>query len=517
MLNRNRKYSNESKTELVKCLQKFKRCRTVFRFSIAHLFLTGILVFTLGCAKQVTFSSLPKEENTITVAGSLNTCEQVSKGRYILDECGSTNTQKCISQRYGKLTCYTRVNKTCEEGGMFSASKQCENTNSKKCTRTQFAGRTCYRLANKTCNDFDLYASKSLCDSNRSNIQKCESVRQSSVTCWKKEINRELFVSEQFLQPEYKRRKVDILFVNDNSISMREDQIKMSEKLNTFIGALANVDWHIGITTTDLSDGPYSSNGRLLNMSDASGPTDTRFITQNIPNKEELFRHTIQRPESVISEELLACYEATRSNRPRKCKDLDRPSGDEQPMGAIVNALNLKDSYNRGFFRDEADLAVVVLTDEDSVESDSSSVDVISTIRNIWGAEKKVSVYGVLIEEEDADCLYNQKFSASDGQFVVNYASKITELVNATNGLTGSICDADYGPTLRNIGRNIINVVQQFELANSPVHGTLSVHLSENSQGRRLSSSEYTLNNKTIQLHVRVTPSTRLAVSYIPH
>ena len=529
MLNRNQRSINESKTKLMKHPTKFGGVETTSKFGVTQISLTRLLIctlafYTFGCAKKVTFSAL-EDPNTINVAQSISICEQASKGRYNLDKCSPTNSQKCVGQKYGKVTCYTRVNKTCEEGGMHSISRQCKDTDLKKCERTGFAGKTCYHLVDKTCNDLNLYASKSLCDSRRSNIQKCESVSKSrELTCWKPEINGELFVSEQFLQPEYKRRKVDILIVNDNSVSMHEDQIKMSRKLNSFIGELQNVDWHIGITTTDLSDGEYSSKGKLLNMSDANGITNTKFITANTPGKEELFRHTIQRPESTVLEEHFYCFRSQelvkRSSKERKrCKDLPQTSsGEEQPIGAIVNAIELRNSHNRGFFRDEADLAIVVLTDEDeSIPTVASRPiyypsDVTSTVRNVWGEEKQVSVYGIMIEPGDSQCLNEQKAQ----QFRVSYATTIADLSSATNGLTGSICDADYGPTLKNIGRNIVNVVNQFELANTPANGTLSVHIHENGNRRKLSLNEYSLNNKIINLRVRVTPSTKLEVNYIP-
>ncbi len=64
--------------------------------------------------------------------------------------------------------------------------------------------------------------------------------------------------------------KVDMLFVVDNSGSMSDEQAMLADSFQTFIDQfmLRNVDFHIGIITTDVTD---PSNTTYWNSSRFSG------------------------------------------------------------------------------------------------------------------------------------------------------------------------------------------------------------------------------------------------------
>ena len=439
-----------------------------------RLLIIVFLGLTISCQRNARFSSIMGSiDDNKSVSAPV--CSEISRGEYMLEECVPNETQKCLGQKYEDVVCYKMVNRTCSE--------------------------------------FDLYASLSSCENQKPRIEMCNEVKKSEqITCWDRSIDQRLFVSEQFQQPVYVRRKVDVLFVNDNSVSMYEDQTKLSQKLNSFLSGLRGVDWQIGITTTDLSDGPYASHGRLLNMSDSTGETDIKFINENTYNKEELFRLTIQRQESVD------CFDKRNEN----CKGL--PSGEERPLGAFINAIKLKDTYNKGFFRDGADLAVVILTDEDEFVPENKSEiafepdDVLSAVQDAWGGSKKLSVHGIIIEDGDTKC-FNEQQNAIEQKFVVSHASIVTDLVNATGGLTGSICDDDYGPKLASIGADIVEKknMDRVELADYPVAQTVSVSIRNNSTDRKLESSEFIVSRKTVVIHTPIIPGTSIEVTYIPN
>ena len=65
---------------------------------------------------------------------------------------------------------------------------------------------------------------------------------------------------------------VDILIVDDNSGSMSPEQAQMAGRFPNFLQSLANLDYHIAITTTDVSasmisgqaNGPKPANGLSL-------------------------------------------------------------------------------------------------------------------------------------------------------------------------------------------------------------------------------------------------------------
>ena len=453
-------------------------------------------IFLLTACTDVNFTSIPSSKDVA--------CSELSDGKYLLETCLPSRTHKCLGQKYLDKVCYTRPHRKCSEGGYYSSLSECTSTSSHKCESISFGQITCVDLVSKTCSDFDLYADLASCNSSKPDTHACKLIKKTDdVSCYFTEVDQSLYVSEEFMQPLNERRKVDVLFVNDNSVSMYEDQVKMGEKLNSFIDGLSDVDWHIGITTTDLSSGPYSTNGALLEMEDG-----TRFITELTENKEDLFKNTMTRQESQD------CLDRKNKN----CRGL--PSGEEKPLKAIIEAINLKDTVNSGFFRDEADLAVVILTDEDEFvpeenpELQTTPQDVIDEIEQTWN-EKRISVYGVVIEDGDQACFEEQQ-NAIEDQFIVNYALVVTELVQKTEGITGSICAADYGESLRSIGQNIVRLIDKVDLTYLPAPGTLSVRIKNTTTQRRLTGSEYSLEGQTVRLLTRVLPGTAIEVTYIP-
>ncbi len=74
--------------------------------------------------------------------------------------------------------------------------------------------------------------------------------------------------------------KVDILFVVDNSGSMYEEQGRLSTALASFITSIGAIDWQIGITTTDVSDGTYGLKGSLLPFAGLG----SKVLTKRSPN-----------------------------------------------------------------------------------------------------------------------------------------------------------------------------------------------------------------------------------------
>lgn len=83
--------------------------------------------------------------------------------------------------------------------------------------------------------------------------------------------------------------KVDVLFIVDNSGSMLEEQSKLSTALSSFVDSLTDLDWQIGITTTDISGGIHSTNGDIVTMEG----TAAKVLNKRIPNYESIFLNTV--------------------------------------------------------------------------------------------------------------------------------------------------------------------------------------------------------------------------------
>jgi hypothetical protein len=255
-------------------------------------------------------------------------------------------------------------------------------------------------------------------------------------------------VTDTFTQG-YVVKKLDILFVVDNSGSMADEQKLLGARIDSFISTLYDVDWQIGVTTTDVSDGTYGLKGSLLPLSGASG----YILTPKTPNLMQVFNDTVVRKETY------------------DCGN-DCPSGDEQPLHATIEAIQKRDTVNKGFFRPGAELGLLVLSDEDEMSTGPSNAtqpaDVLKAVQDAWADTKRLLTYGMVIKPNDSSCLNSQTNGG-------HYGTLVSALASMTNGLVGSICESDYAPTLGIIGDSARKLLQYVELRGSPDQSTIQI------------------------------------------
>lgn len=291
--------------------------------------------------------------------------------------------------------------------------------------------------------------------------------------------------------------KVDILIVDDNSESMESKQRKMGERFKDFISGIKDLDYQIGITTTDLS-GPaptgsgWATDGRLV---DYKGST-VNIVTPTTPNAETLFLNTIKRDETIdcgLRKKFPYC-----------------PSSNEQPLKAINMAIDERFKANTGFFRDGVDLTVVVLSDEDEMSDGKSSAItkpymVTDTFTGAFGNRKRFMVHGIIIKPGDKKCLDDQLAVSGIGY----YGEQVSLLANATGGRTYSICDKDYGKNLSSISSDVRKLVSTFELLHEPKNpGKVDVTLTP------ASSIKWRLEGKLLIFDSPPPAGTRIEVRY---
>lgn len=255
-------------------------------------------------------------------------------------------------------------------------------------------------------------------------------------------------VTETFSQG-VQGKMLDILFVVDNSGSMADEQAKLGDRIDRFISTLEDVDWRIGITTTDVSNGAYGVKGSLLNFSGLQ----TNYITAKTPNYLNVFKNTIVRQESI--------------NCIPEC-----PSGDEQPLAAAIMAIQKRNTENQGFFREGADLGLLVLSDEDEKStgpiSATSPSDLLQVFANTWSDSKRLLTYGIVIVPGDQSCLDQQMGQGHYGQFV-------SSLAMMTEGIVGSICESDYAPTLGEIANHARRLQDYVVLKEYPIFDSIEI------------------------------------------
>ena len=236
--------------------------------------------------------------------------------------------------------------------------------------------------------------------------------------------------------------QADVLFVVDNSCSMSEEQSNLGANLASFLSfaQAQGIDYQIAVTTTDV--GSSGEAGRFVERG------GTRIITTTTPNANQVFRTNVTLGTSG--------------------------SGTERGLEAAYLALSdpLINTHNAGFLRVDAALAVIFVSDE----TDQSTRQVSfyeNFLRNIKGFQNSA-----MFSASSVVGIQNPRCTSSNGD--ADYAPRYISIANNTGGVVESICAANWGQTLTNIGLNSFGLRRQFTLSSRPVPVTIAVTVNGN-------------------------------------
>ncbi len=168
------------------------------------------------------------------------------------------------------------------------------------------------------------------------------------------------------------RPKVDILWVIDNSASMCEEQADLRANFDAFINVLdeAQLDFQLAVITTDMVD--PTQQGRFQNTPDGTqGPSCEQVVVDisACPTEQGL----APAPLIIHSEDARyrgadGLLDIPKLQRDFGCNATVGTSGDgfEAGLESMKTALSgpLTSGHNEGFIRDDAQLAIFFLTDE---------------------------------------------------------------------------------------------------------------------------------------------------------
>ncbi|MBI4820737.1 MAG: VWA domain-containing protein [Deltaproteobacteria bacterium] len=226
------------------------------------------------------------------------------------------------------------------------------------------------------------------------------------------------------------RAVVDVLWVVDNSASLSNERARIVAELDRFLTILltAGADFHLGVTTTDLSESS-GDGGRLR------GPV----ITRETPRPRQVFQAALDfpsDPEVTLEEGLLAMERA-----------LTPP---------------LSTGPNRDFARPDAALAVIIASDEDdgSLGPASHYARFLESFKGP-GREVEVTLSAVVGDLPDG-CTPREDegiFGAS-----AQAGSRYYEVAEATGGLVESVCSLDFAPFVERLARKIAGLNTRFAL-----------------------------------------------------
>lgn len=269
-------------------------------------------------------------------------------------------------------------------------------------------------------------------------------------------------VSQEATLPE---PKVNILFVVDNSGSMKGYQTKMSQNIALFAETFfenSRVDYRIGVVpvydskylndkTVYVPSGVRKMNplGELVTLKGADGKDlpDQVFITRDTPNPKEVLKNTV-----MIGTQW-------------------GPEAEESfsPVLAVTD-LQHNIEKNKGFYQADAYLAVIFLTDADDVTPGLSAEDFYQQLVELKGGDRsKVLIAAALpnLDNKTASC-------AKDGRGPVQ---AFPSLLSASGGIFADLCSRDFGAHLAEFGNTLVQRVaaQKRQLEFTPDITTLKV------------------------------------------
>jgi hypothetical protein len=248
----------------------------------------------------------------------------------------------------------------------------------------------------------------------------------------------------QIIQPDYtvfdeffqeSPEQVDVLLIVDNSCSMLAEQEKLATEFEAFVEFfhVAQTDFHIGVTTTDM----YLQAGALIG--------NPYFITATTPNPGEVFRTNVQVGAGG--------------------------SGFERGFEAAWSALSpsLRNNLNAGFYREDAALAVIFVSDEDDASpyavrdwTDAFWDFKGQRNRELFTASALVGVHPITLQPASCGRMPDDVFAGADD------APRYWDMVEQTGGVIRSICESDFSEVVNEIGLNVSGLRDRFDLGGIP-------------------------------------------------
>lgn len=233
--------------------------------------------------------------------------------------------------------------------------------------------------------------------------------------------------------------KVDILFVIDNSGSMQYEQQSMASRVRNFLDVVKGLDWQIAVTTTDPNHATLGD-GRLVPLANMSNSYILKSSMDDM-NARSILGNTLQRSEvgSPLEQGIYVTYRAI-----------------ERSLASAGG--------NTNFIRQDAALAVVLISDEDESANGPKNdpANFLKYIQSTFNGQKPVSFHSIIARPGDQVCL------GPGGQGAVP-GYRYEQLSKLTGGVIGDVCATDYGAQLNGIGEGVKKTLKSITLSCAPV------------------------------------------------
>lgn len=236
---------------------------------------------------------------------------------------------------------------------------------------------------------------------------------------------------------------LDVMWVVDNSGSMDEELDQVRTNFASFISEFVGLglDFHLAVISTDMDSAGHKGQFR------------GDFITPDHPDP---------------ITEFLAQTDLGATG-----------SGSERGMDSINAALSepLASGANAGFLRDEAALAVIVLSDED----DDSTMD--NSTFSSWymglKSDPNLITFNSIVGDPVSDGNWLGGCSNWSGldMLQAEAGTRYVNMSDATGGIWKSICYEDYDETLAHVSLTSAGMVTTWDLSETPTSGGGSIEV----------------------------------------
>lgn len=252
--------------------------------------------------------------------------------------------------------------------------------------------------------------------------------------------------SEKFEQVYTYNNKVDILWVIDNSASMLQHQQHLSDEIPAIVEVLnaIKMDYHMAVVTSSMG-GTNPTGGKFLG--------DPKFITPSTPDMINQLRSRLVPGQDG-------------SNNERGLESMEK-----------VLSSSYQSGEGRGFLRDDALLAVIVLSDEEDKSQSASSA--VNHYKNFLDGIKKPWVDGsrswvlnfIGVLSISSDCRTFNDYAEPGFIFM--------GLADISGGVKESICNVTLSQALSNIKARLFHIITDFRLSKKPIVESIIVKIND--------------------------------------
>ena len=237
------------------------------------------------------------------------------------------------------------------------------------------------------------------------------------------------------------KAKTDILWIIDNSCSMDEEQQALINNFDAFINYFidSGLDWHVGVVSMDMSRNDHK--GRLRS---AGGFT---YLDESSPSPVALFH------------EMAAMGTAG--------------SGTEKGLEASHSALEEhRDGFNQGFYRNDAILNIIVISDEEDQSNAIGVPEYISWLINLKGDVDDVTFSSIVCLKTG---ILNGQNCGTGIFAAMSVGSRYISVTQAVDGVLWDIRETNWADVLDELGELATGLKQEFFLSDVPIPETIEV------------------------------------------